>query len=190
VLFILLYTAGKKGKGKRSLSAASNSNSSMAAAAAAAETEPEATATATLPDALLQRLGQLNAAMRLTQTPDRRSAIEWFHTKPRKNEYAGYYDVIKKPMDVKTILSRTKKAEYTSLDEYEADWALIFSNACTFNTPDSIVFQVCSLLPLCDCKASATQAQVVVAHAVETDSACLNNWVTVDISCTQYCCVD
>jgi Bromodomain len=117
-----------------------------AAAATAADAEPEAPPR--LPEALLQRLAQLNAAMRLTQTPDRRSAIEWFHVKPRKNEFAGYYDLIKKPMDVKTILSRTKKAEYSSLDEYEADWKLIFSNACTYNTQDSLVYQVLLLVRL------------------------------------------
>lgn len=65
-----------------------------------------------------------------------------FLVKPRKNEFEGYYDMIKQPMDFKTITARTKKRVYSTLEAFEADWSLMFQNARTYNADDTLIYQV------------------------------------------------
>ncbi|KAI8929013.1 hypothetical protein BC831DRAFT_433969 [Entophlyctis helioformis] len=51
-----------------------------------------------------------------------------------------YFDVIKRPMDFATIGSRLTENTYPSLTAFIDDVRLVFSNACTFNPPDSPVY--------------------------------------------------
>ncbi|ODO05324.1 hypothetical protein L198_02017 [Cryptococcus wingfieldii CBS 7118] len=63
-----------------------------------------------------------------------------FETPVRKSEAADYYDVIKKPMDLKTVKAGIKNGRIGSIDELERDVLLIFSNAMMYNAPDSQVY--------------------------------------------------
>jgi hypothetical protein len=51
----------------------------------------------------------------------------------------GYLDVISEPMDFSTVRSRLNDGEYLSVAGFEKDVMLIFSNAVSFNTPQSLI---------------------------------------------------
>ncbi|KAJ3046126.1 Transcriptional activator spt7 [Rhizophlyctis rosea] len=56
-----------------------------------------------------------------------------------KREVPTYYDVIKNPMDLKTMGVKLRNLEYNSKDEFASDLYLIWSNCMQFNVdPDSI----------------------------------------------------
>ncbi|ODO10165.1 hypothetical protein I350_02394 [Cryptococcus amylolentus CBS 6273] len=63
-----------------------------------------------------------------------------FENPVRKSEAADYYDVIRKPMDLKTVKAGIKNGRIGSIDELERDVLLIFSNAMMYNAPDSQVY--------------------------------------------------
>jgi len=46
---------------------------------------------------------------------------------------AGYTDVIRKPMWLKSVKSRIERQVYTNYDDFKKDMCLIFDNAITFN---------------------------------------------------------
>ncbi|GAB6025095.1 putative global transcription activator SNF2L2 [Chamberlinius hualienensis] len=56
----------------------------------------------------------------------------YFILPPRK-KLPGYYEVIKKPIDVRKIKQRIKDHRYRSLDELESDFMLLCKNAQTYN---------------------------------------------------------
>ncbi|WVR07773.1 hypothetical protein IAU60_004816 [Kwoniella sp. DSM 27419] len=63
-----------------------------------------------------------------------------FQNPVKKNDAPDYRDVIKRPMDLKTIRSRIKDGQIASIDEFERDALLIFANAMMYNGPDSQVY--------------------------------------------------
>eukprot|EP00038_Savillea_parva_P030068 m.75281 g.75281 ORF g.75281 m.75281 type:complete len:716 (+) comp8979_c0_seq2:81-2228(+) len=52
-----------------------------------------------------------------------------------EEDVPGYYDVITEPMDLRQILFKLQDNEYASVDEYESDIRLIFSNCISFFSP-------------------------------------------------------
>ncbi|KAL5734547.1 hypothetical protein ACOSP7_032408 [Xanthoceras sorbifolium] len=54
------------------------------------------------------------------------------------NEVDQYYDVIKEPMDFSTIANKIDRGSYKTLNDFERDIYLVFSNALYFNAPDTI----------------------------------------------------
>ncbi|XP_021845429.2 transcription factor GTE9-like [Spinacia oleracea] len=46
-----------------------------------------------------------------------------------------YYDIIKRPMDLRTIKQKLQQLKYICVEEFEADVRLTFSNAMLFNPP-------------------------------------------------------
>ncbi|WVQ73096.1 hypothetical protein IAR50_002659 [Cryptococcus sp. DSM 104548] len=65
-----------------------------------------------------------------------------FENPVRKSEAADYYDVIKKPMDLKSVKAGIKNGRIGSMDELERDVLLIFSNAMMYNAPGSQVYEM------------------------------------------------
>lgn len=57
-----------------------------------------------------------------------------------------YFDVIKKPMDFRTISSKLRRNEYESLVEFEEDMSLVFRNAKTYNPPDHDVHKMADII--------------------------------------------
>jgi bromodomain-containing factor 1 len=52
----------------------------------------------------------------------------------------SYHKIIKKPMDLQTMLTKLNSGEYTSAKEFEKDFDLIIKNCRTFNGEDHIVY--------------------------------------------------
>ncbi|OQR89442.1 chromatin structure-remodeling complex subunit snf21, partial [Thraustotheca clavata] len=61
-----------------------------------------------------------------------------FLEKPLAVDYPDYYTIVKNPMDLLTIESRIDS--YTSFDEMEQDFRLMFENAQLYNHKDSLVY--------------------------------------------------
>ena len=57
-------------------------------------------------------------------------------------KYAEYYEVIKDPLDLRTVAKRIQSCVYGSLDEMTKDLLLIVQNARTFNEPGSQIYKV------------------------------------------------
>ena len=60
---------------------------------------------------------------------------------PSDKDYPDYYEVIKTPIDLKTIRQRVKSRSYEAVSDLMADLELIFTNAQTYNQEGSIIFQ-------------------------------------------------
>ncbi len=60
--------------------------------------------------------------------------------------YPEYYEIIKEPIDIRTIAQRIQKGSYPTLDDLVADFTLMISNAKTFNEPGSKVYRVSSVV--------------------------------------------
>lgn len=56
-------------------------------------------------------------------------------------EYADYYDVIKRPIDLSKIYDRIKINYYDSVDALVSDFCLMFDNACRYNEPESAIYK-------------------------------------------------
>ena len=56
--------------------------------------------------------------------------------------YPDYYDVIKEPMDLKTVAQKIQRNEYTGIDDMVKDLHLMVANAKFFNEPGSEVYKV------------------------------------------------
>ncbi|ALC44663.1 CG7229 [Drosophila busckii] len=57
-----------------------------------------------------------------------------------------YYTIIKKPMDVGTIIKRVQNRYYHGVDELIHDFRLVISNCFTFNRPGEVVYRNCQKL--------------------------------------------
>lgn len=62
-------------------------------------------------------------------------------------EVPDYYDIIKDPIDLKTISKRLEsEMYYLTLDIFSADMKRMFANARTYNSPDTIYFKCANRL--------------------------------------------
>ncbi|KAJ3296517.1 hypothetical protein HK104_001524 [Borealophlyctis nickersoniae] len=80
--------------------------------------------------AMLKKLNSQKAAMWFKQPVD-----------PMAQGIPTYFTIIKRPMDLSTVKAKLDNKQYTSLDDFESDIRLIFSNSFTFNPPDSPVYK-------------------------------------------------
>ncbi|KAJ7066452.1 SAGA complex protein [Mycena amicta] len=62
-----------------------------------------------------------------------------------KSEVADYYDVIKSPMDLQTMLKRVKAKHYKSKAEFKTDLELIWSNCLTYNAVETHPLRQCAM---------------------------------------------
>jgi hypothetical protein len=65
---------------------------------------------------------------------------------PVMHNAPNYFDVVKKPMDLKTIKSKMDRNLYQTSAEFEADVRLIFQNCFEYWTPEDHVFKECENL--------------------------------------------
>ena len=54
-------------------------------------------------------------------------------TEPVSKKVSGYHKLIKKPMDLSTVIKKIKNNKYKTLNNYESDIELIWNNCYTFN---------------------------------------------------------
>ncbi|XP_062867719.1 histone acetyltransferase KAT2B isoform X2 [Trichomycterus rosablanca] len=64
----------------------------------------------------------------------------------KKNEAPGYYQVIRFPMDLKTMSERLKSRYYTTKKLFMADMQRIFTNCREYNPPESEYYKCANLL--------------------------------------------
>eukprot|EP00842_Homolaphlyctis_polyrhiza_P005041 jgi/Hompol1/5538/HPOL_004518-RA len=58
---------------------------------------------------------------------------------PIAQNIPNYFDIIKHPMDFSTIKNKLDRGLFANVHEFIADISLVFSNACSFNPPDTQV---------------------------------------------------
>ncbi len=62
-----------------------------------------------------------------------------FHNPIKKTEAPDYHDIVKRPMDLKTIKARVKDGLIANSLEFQRDIYLMFANAMMYNRPGSDV---------------------------------------------------
>jgi bromodomain-containing protein 8 len=62
-----------------------------------------------------------------------------FHNPIKKSEAPDYHDIVKRPIDLKTIKVKVKDGIITNSLEYQRDILLMFANAMMYNRPGSDV---------------------------------------------------
>lgn len=72
---------------------------------------------------------------------DGRVLSEAFLQLPSKRELPDYYEVIKKPVDLKKIKARIREHRYRTLDDLEDDFMLLCVNAQTYNVEGSLIYE-------------------------------------------------
>ncbi len=65
-----------------------------------------------------------------------------FHNPIKKSEAPDYHDIIKRPMDLKTIKSRVKDGLISNSLEFQRDIYLMFANAMMYNRPGSEIYNM------------------------------------------------
>lgn len=74
-----------------------------------------------------------------------------FHNPIKKSEAPDYMDIVKRPIDLKTIKTRIKDGIITNSLEYQRDIYLMFANAMMYNRPGSDIYHMAedvSVFPL------------------------------------------
>ncbi|XP_048481859.1 ATP-dependent helicase brm isoform X2 [Plutella xylostella] len=65
---------------------------------------------------------------------------EPFMKLPSKRELPDYYDVIKKPIDIKKIMNRIEDSKYNDIGDLERDFFTLCANAQTYNEDTSLIY--------------------------------------------------
>lgn len=67
---------------------------------------------------------------------------------PVRDEAPGYFDLVKNPMDLRTIREKLDKGEYSGVEQWKNDVNLVFSNAVLYNGKSSAVGVIAAELQL------------------------------------------
>ncbi|KAJ4478152.1 hypothetical protein J3R30DRAFT_3702892 [Lentinula aciculospora] len=65
-----------------------------------------------------------------------------FHSPIKNSEAPDYHEIVKRPMDLKTIKSRIKDGVISNSQEFQRDIYLMFANAMMYNRPGSDVYNM------------------------------------------------
>jgi hypothetical protein len=71
----------------------------------------------------------------------KRRISDVFIEKPDPSQFPDYYEIIEKPIAINDILRKCRAKLYVDLQEFKADWSLMFANARRFNGDDSWVVE-------------------------------------------------
>ncbi|XP_026323567.1 ATP-dependent helicase brm isoform X2 [Hyposmocoma kahamanoa] len=66
---------------------------------------------------------------------------EPFMKLPSRRELPDYYDVIKKPLDIKKIMNRIEDLKYNDITDLERDFFTLCANAQTYNEEASLIYE-------------------------------------------------
>ncbi|XP_059468333.1 ATP-dependent helicase brm isoform X2 [Neocloeon triangulifer] len=72
---------------------------------------------------------------------DGRILSEPFLKLPPKKELPDYYEIIRKPLDIKKIMSRIEDNRFMSVDDLERDFMHLCKNARTYNVESSLIYE-------------------------------------------------
>jgi len=78
--------------------------------------------------------------LREIKNDSNQTLIDPFVKLPSKRTYPDYYQEIKNPISLNIIKSKLNKRLYSSLNELNRDFTLLFTNAMTYNQEDSIIY--------------------------------------------------
>lgn len=93
-----------------------------------------------------------------------RMLSEPFMKLPSRRELPDYYEVIKKPLDIKKILSRIEEAKYVDFADLEKDFFQLCQNAQIYNEETSLIYEDSIVL-----QKIFVQAKQKVAESEETE---------------------
>lgn len=85
--------------------------------------------------------GELISAVLEMKDSHGRVICQLFKKIPPQSLYPEYYEIIKEPIDLKTVCTKLRNNQYTSLEEAERDLLLMVKNAHAFNEPGSQVYK-------------------------------------------------
>ena len=125
---------GSKQKRKRGRPSATHVRKSLSAANHPALTEKQQSKLAAKMKFLIKFVLQY-------QDSDGRVLSEPFLQLPTRRELPDYYEIIKKPIDLKRIQQRIKDHKYGSLDELHADFDLMCRNTQEYNIEGSLIYE-------------------------------------------------
>ncbi|CAL8137996.1 unnamed protein product [Orchesella dallaii] len=94
--------------------------------------------------ALVRMKSQMRKLMNIViayKDSDGRILSEPFMALPSRRELPGYYQVIKKPIDIKKIMQRIEDNKYQDVDELEKDFQQSCLNAQTYNEEGSLIYE-------------------------------------------------
>ena len=60
---------------------------------------------------------------------------------PSRKELPDYYEVIKKPVDIRKLKFRYKHEKYRTLEDFKNDFMLLCKNAQTYNMEGSVIYE-------------------------------------------------
>lgn len=60
----------------------------------------------------------------------------------KRSDAPDYFDIVKRPMDLKTIKQRIRDGTISDLVEFERDVYLTFANAMMYNAPSSEIYKM------------------------------------------------
>ena len=78
-----------------------------------------------------------NRQMKLIVEKLKLHSKSWPFRKPVKDA-EGYYEVVKKPMDLQTLEENVNKGKYQTIEQFEEDTRLIFSNCYLYNIDGNV----------------------------------------------------
>uniref|UniRef100_A0A2M4B8P2 Putative chromodomain-helicase dna-binding protein n=1 Tax=Anopheles marajoara TaxID=58244 RepID=A0A2M4B8P2_9DIPT len=82
----------------------------------------------------------LKAVIKYTDA-DKRVLSKPFLKLPSRRDLPDYYEVIKKPIDIKKIMTRIEEAKYVDFADLENDFFLLCQNAQTYNEEASLIYE-------------------------------------------------
>ena len=65
-----------------------------------------------------------------------------FHQPIKPNEAPDYHDIVKRPMDLKTVKNKVKDGRISTSSEYQRDILLMFANSLMYNRPNSDIYMM------------------------------------------------
>jgi len=72
-----------------------------------------------------------------------------FHNPIKDSEAPDYHEIVRRPMDLKTIKTRIKDGVISNSDEYQREIYLMFANAAMYNRPNSDVYRMTQEVRIC-----------------------------------------
>ncbi|XP_062502927.1 protein polybromo-1-like isoform X2 [Corticium candelabrum] len=93
-----------------------------------------------LSNVTLQKLYCLVETLKACHDRNGRQVAALFIELPSRHEYPDYYQVIRKPIDIKRIEGRIRCQQYCTMDDLFSDILLMCDNACRYNELGSEVF--------------------------------------------------
>ncbi|KAF5392562.1 hypothetical protein D9757_002111 [Collybiopsis confluens] len=91
-------------------------------------------------DKMKKAFNECYKAVLACEAEEGRKRCELFREIPDKRDYPDYFQLIKHPISLSQIRKRSQGGFYKDVNQYKADWKLMFNNARTYNQEGSWVY--------------------------------------------------